>query len=56
MYELLKILAVMGISTEKNKKVALVDNDNIELSTLNRQFLFNKSNIGNLNQILHAIQ
>ena len=36
----------MGISTEKNKKVALVDNDNIELSNLNRQFLFNKSIIG----------
>jgi ubiquitin-activating enzyme E1 len=37
----------MGISTKDNKKVTVTDNDNIEVSNLNRQFLFRKDNVGN---------
>lgn len=44
--EFLKTFATMGISTEKNKNVFVTDDDNIEISNLNRQFLFNKSTIG----------
>lgn len=29
----------MGIATNENKRVFVTDNDNIELSNLNRQFL-----------------
>ena len=44
--EYLKIFAMMGISTNKNSKTTITDNDNIELSNLNRQFLFNTDMIG----------
>ena len=44
--EFLKTFSVMGIATKENKKVFVADNDNIELSNLNRQFLFNKNSIG----------
>lgn len=49
--EVLKNLAMMGVSSKKgnyNKKyqVSVTDNDNIEISNLNRQFLFRNSNIG----------
>ena len=44
--EFLKTFAMMGISTENNNKLYVTDNDNIEVSNLNRQFLFNKASIG----------
>ena len=44
--EYLKNLVMMGFSTLDNKKITVTDNDNIEISNLNRQFLFNKDNIG----------
>ena len=44
--EFLKNFALMGISINKDKKVAVTDNDNIETSNLNRQFLFRKDNVG----------
>ena len=44
--EFLKTFAAMGIATNNNKNVIVTDNDNIELSNLNRQFLFNKKTIG----------
>ena len=44
--EFLKTFAAMGISTNKDKKLSVTDNDNIELSNLNRQFLFDKNSIG----------
>ena len=36
----------MGISTAENAKVIVTDNDNIEISNLNRQFLFRKEHSG----------
>ena len=44
--EFLKIFALMGLSTNKNKKIIVADNDNIEISNLNRQFLFRKKDVG----------
>jgi len=44
--EYLKIFSMMGISTAKNSKVIITDNDNIEISNLNRQFLFHKEHSG----------
>ena len=44
--EYLKIFSMMGISTAKNAKVIVTDNDNIETSNLNRQFLFHKKHRG----------
>lgn len=44
--ELIKAFALMGISCSNNGKVVCTDNDNIEISNLNRQFLFRKTNIG----------
>ena len=44
--EYLKTFSMMGIAVESDKKVYVTDNDNIEISNLNRQFLFNKSSIG----------
>lgn len=44
--EYLKNLAMMGFSTSKKSKIIVTDNDNIEVSNLNRQFLFKKENIG----------
>ena len=44
--EYLKILALMGIGSKNNSKVTVTDNDCIENSNLNRQFLFRKEHIG----------
>ena len=44
--EYLKNLAMMGFSSSDNNKIIVTDNDNIEISNLNRQFLFNKNNVG----------
>ena len=44
--EFLKNFALMGISTKRGKKLIVTDNDNIEISNLNRQFLFRKKDIG----------
>ena len=46
--EFLKTFAMMGIATDKNKKLIVTDDDKIEISNLNRQFLFNKESIGKL--------
>ena len=44
--EYLKIFSMMGVSTAKNAKVIITDNDNVEISNLNRQFLFRKEHKG----------
>ncbi|MCQ2819299.1 MAG: ThiF family adenylyltransferase [archaeon] len=44
--EFLKNFALMGISINPQKKVTVTDNDSIEVSNLNRQFLFRKNNVG----------
>ena len=44
--EFLKDFALMGIGT-KNGLVTVTDNDNIEVSNLNRQFLFRRDDVGN---------
>lgn len=46
--EFLKVFSLMGISTNKsgNSNVTVTDNDRIEESNLNRQFLFKNEDIG----------
>ena len=44
--EFLKNFSLMGIETHKDKKVIVTDNDNIEISNLNRQILFRTSDVG----------
>ena len=44
--EVLKNFAMMGVSTNKDKKSLITDCDTIEMSNLNRQFLFRKEDIG----------
>ena len=44
--EFLKNFSLMGISCSKGK-ITVTDNDLIEVSNLNRQFLYRKENIGN---------
>lgn len=44
--ELIKAYALMGIGCEEGGNVHCTDNDNIEVSNLNRQFLFRKNNVG----------
>lgn len=44
--EYIKAFALMGVGCSEEGKVAVTDNDNIEVSNLNRQFLFRKNNIG----------
>ena len=44
--EFLKTFAAMGIATKNDKNLIVTDNDTIEISNLNRQFLFHKNSIG----------
>jgi ubiquitin-activating enzyme E1 len=44
--EFVKAFALMGIGCSETGKVSVTDNDNIEVSNLNRQFLFRKNNVG----------
>lgn len=44
--EVMKILALMGVSVKGNSNIILTDNDGIEISNLNRQFFFKKKHIG----------
>ena len=44
--EYLKILSLMGVATKNNFRITVTDNDCIENSNLNRQFLFKKQHIG----------
>jgi ubiquitin-activating enzyme E1 len=43
--ELIKAFAVMGLGCGEGGKVTVTDNDNIEVSNLNRQFLFRQKNV-----------
>jgi ubiquitin-activating enzyme E1 len=44
--ELIKAFALMGIACSPEGAVHCTDNDNIEVSNLNRQFLFRANNVG----------
>lgn len=44
--ELIKAFALMGIGCSAEGKIHCTDNDNIEVSNLNRQFLFRQANVG----------
>lgn len=43
--EFIKMFALMGLST-KSGKMSVTDDDNIEISNLNRQFLFRRQHVG----------
>jgi len=43
--EFIKEFALMGISTGKDSVTTVTDNDNIEISNLNRQFLFRREDV-----------
>lgn len=43
--ELLKNFAMMGVGCSKNGKIIVTDMDAIEVSNLNRQFLFRRSDV-----------
>ena len=44
--EFIKMFALMGLATEGNGTMFCTDDDNIEISNLNRQFLFRKQHVG----------
>ena len=44
--EYMKAFALMGVGCANGGQVSVTDNDNIEISNLNRQFLFRKNNVG----------
>lgn len=44
--EYVKAMALMGLACGPNGSVTVTDNDNIEVSNLNRQFLFRQPDVG----------
>jgi len=44
--EYIKAFALMGVGCGPQGRVHCTDNDNIEVSNLNRQFLFRKNHVG----------
>lgn len=54
--EYLKILSLMGVSIKENCKVTVTDNDCIENSNLNRQFLFRKEHVGKSKSLIACEQ
>jgi ubiquitin-activating enzyme E1 len=44
--EYIKAFALMGVGCGPEGRVHCTDNDNIEVSNLNRQFLFRKNHVG----------
>lgn len=44
--EFVKAFALMGVGCHEDGSVCVTDNDTIEVSNLNRQFLFRKNNVG----------
>eukprot|EP00401_Gymnodinium_catenatum_P001441 CAMPEP_0117528874 /NCGR_PEP_ID=MMETSP0784-20121206/37542_1 /TAXON_ID=39447 /ORGANISM="" /LENGTH=1032 /DNA_ID=CAMNT_0005325179 /DNA_START=28 /DNA_END=3126 /DNA_ORIENTATION=- len=52
--EFLKCFAMMGASCGPNGKVTVTDMDNIEVSNLNRQFLFREKDLGNSKSLTAA--
>ena len=44
--EFVKAFALMGVGCHEEGSVSVTDNDTIEVSNLNRQFLFRKNNVG----------
>ena len=43
--EYAKAFALMGVGCGEKGSITVTDNDNIEISNLNRQFLFRKINV-----------
>jgi ubiquitin-activating enzyme E1 len=41
-----KAFALMGLACSPEGRITVTDNDNIEVSNLNRQFLFRQNNVG----------
>ena len=54
--EYLKILSLMGVATKNNCSVSVTDNDCIENSNLNRQFLFKNEHIGKSKSLIACEQ
>ena len=50
--EFLKNFSMMGFCSDKGSEFTVVDNDNIEISNLTRQFLFRRNNVGQSKSIV----